>query len=196
MPENYNGKKERIDEVLDRYETKTLQEIADVILGKYVSRSELGEIGIPYLRQRDIQNGIIIEPNTYVAETATEKYAKQLLQEGDILLTKNFGQHKVARVTSENLPAIASNSLFIIRAFGVPEGYLYEYFTSNTGKAVLDQQLSSIEQGATVATINKADLKGLRVPIFDETTMLSFPQIQDMNATDALRMLNQKNRLQ
>ena len=195
MPENYNGEKERIDEALDKYETKTLKEIADIILGKNVSRWELGEMGIPYLRQRDIQNGVIIKPDTCVMESAVEKYAKQLLQVGDILLTKNFGQHKVARVTSDNLPAIASNSLFIIRAFGVPEEYLYEYFTSNTGKAILDKQLSSIERGATVVSISMADLKELRVPIFDEATMLSFSQVEEMKATDALLMMNQMNRL-
>ena len=195
MPEHYNGERERIDVALDKYETKTLKEIADIILGKNVSRLELGEEGIPYLRQRDIQNGAIIKPSTYVMESAAEKYAKQLLQEGDILLTKNFGQHKVARVTSDNLPAIASNSLFIIRAFGVPEGYLYEYFTSNTGKAILDQQLSSIERGAAVVTINMADLKELRVPIFDEATMLSFSQIENMKAEEVLLTLRQMRRL-
>jgi hypothetical protein len=115
MPEKYNGEQERLDKALDRYETKTLQEIADIILGKSVSRWELSEKGIPYLRQRDIKNGVIVKPDKYVTEDAAEKYAKQLLQEGDILLTKNFRQHKVARVTSDDLPAIASNSLFIIR---------------------------------------------------------------------------------
>ena len=114
MPEKYNGEQEMLDEALDRYETKTLKEIADIILGKSVSRWELSETGIPYLRQRDIKNGAIVTPDKFVMEDAAEKYAKQLLQEGDILLTKNFRQHKVARVTADDLPAIASNSLFII----------------------------------------------------------------------------------
>ena len=195
MPEKYNGEQERLDKALDRYETKTLQEIADIILGKSVSRWELSEKGIPYLRQRDIKNGVIVKPDKYVMEDATEKYAKQLLQEGDILLTKNFRQHKVARVTSDDLPAIASNSLFIIRVFDVPDEYLYEYFTSKTGKAILDKQLSSIERDLVIASINKKDLQELRVPIFDEATMLSFSQIEDMKATDALLMLDRMNQL-
>ena len=195
MPEKYNGEQERLDKALDRYETKTLQEIADIILGKSVSRWELSEKGIPYLRQRDIKNGVIVKPDKYVTEDAAEKYAKQLLQEGDILLTKNFRQHKVARVTSDDLPAIASNSLFIIRVFGVPDEYLYEYFTSKTGKAILDKQLSSIERDPVIASINKKDLQELRVPIFDEATMLSFSQIEDMKATDALLMLDRMNQL-
>lgn len=195
MPEKYNGEQEMLDEALDRYETKTLKEIADIILGKSVSRWELSETGIPYLRQRDIKNGAIVTPDKFVMEDAAEKYAKQLLQEGDILLTKNFRQHKVARVTADDLPAIASNSLFIIRVFGVPDEYLYEYFTSNTGKAILDKQLSSIERDLVIASINKKDLQELRVPIFDEATMLSFSQIEDMKASDALLMLNRMNRL-
>ena len=195
MPENYNGEKERLNETLDKYETKPLKDVADIILGKGAGSWELGEEGIPYLRQRDIQKGVIVKADKYVAESAVEKYAKQLLQEGDILLTKNFGQHKIAKVSSDNLPAIASNSLFIIRAFGVPDNYLYEYFTSNTGKAILDRQLSSIEQGSIVPSIRKSDLQELKVPIFDEATMLTLSQAEDMKVADALSLLNRIRRL-
>lgn len=196
MPENYNGEKEKLNEALDKYETKTLEEIADIIVGKSVSRWDFGETGIPYLRQRDIQQGIIVNSNIFVHESVADKYAKQLLQEGDILLTKNFGQYKVARVTSDNLPAIASNSLFIIRPFGVSDEYLYRYFTSETGKAILDKQLSSIERGATVVTISLADLKTLRVPIFNEETMLAFSQIEEMKASEVIPVIQQMSRLQ
>lgn len=195
MPENYNGEKERLNETLDKYETKPLKDVADIILGKGAGSWELGEKGIPYLRQRDIQKGVVVKADKYVSESDVEKYAKQLLQEGDILLTKNFGQHKIARVSSDNLPAIASNSLFIIRAFGVPDNYLYEYFTSNTGKAILDRQLSSIEQGSFVPSIRKSDLQELKVPIFDEATMLALSQAEDMKVADALSLLNRIRRL-
>ena len=195
MPEKYNGELERLNETLDRYETKTLKEIAEIILGKNVRSSELSETGISYLRQRDLKNGVIVKPSKFVMEDSAEKYANQLLQEGDILLTRHFAQHKVARVTSDDLPAIASDSLYIIRVFGVPDEYLYEYFTSNTGKAILEKQLSSIEKGTVTATINMRDLKELRVPIFDEVTMLSLSKIEDMNLSDALFMLNRLNRL-
>ena len=196
MPENYNGEKEKIDEVLEKYETKSLQEIADIILGRAVRRWELGDAGIPYLRQRDIQQGSVVYPNVFVVESAVEKYAKQLLQEGDILLTKNFGQHKVAKVTADNLPALASNSLFIIRSFGVPDEYLYQYFTSNTGKTILEKQLSSIERGATVVTISMADLKELKVPIFDTETMLAFSQAEEMKAPELIPTISHMSRMQ
>lgn len=195
MPEFYNGEKEQLNKKLDQYETKTLKEIADIILGKSVSRHELSEEGIPYLRQRDIRQGAIINPTTCVVESAVDKYAKQLLQEGDLILTKNFGQHKLARVSADNLPAIASNSLFIIRAFGVPEDYLYQYFTSETGKEILEKQLSSIERGTVVVSITLADLRELRVPIFDEETMLELSKADELKAEDILPVMEQMSRL-
>ena len=195
MPEYYNGDKQRIDESLEKYETKPLKDIADIILGKSGSRDDFGEEGIPYLRVRNIKQGVICEPDSYIVETAGKKYAKQLVQEGDILLSKNFGQHKVAKVTIDNVPAIVSNGLFIIRSFGVPEDYLFQYFTSETGKAILDKQLTSIEHGVTVASINKADLEELKVPIFDKSTMIELSHPDELKLNELVYNSSFKSRM-
>lgn len=186
MPEFYNEELKQINEKLEKYASKELQEIAEVILGRNVERSDFEKEGIPYLRVRNVQNGKICNLDNYVRFDCAEKYAKQLLQEGDILLSKNFGQHKVARVNEEDLPAIASNGFFIIRAYGVPEDYLYQYFTSKTGKAILEKQLSSIEQGTVITSISKKDLMKLKVPIFDKSTMIDIGNIEEINASELI----------
>lgn len=195
MPEYYNGEAKALNDTLDRYETKKLSEIADIILGKSVPSYELTTDGIPYLRARDIQNGQIVKPDIFVPEELAPQCAKQLLQEGDILLSKNFGQHKIARVTTDVLPAIASNGFFIIRAFGVPEDYLYQYLTSQTGKAIFDKQLASIEKGAVVVSIGLSDLKELKVPLFDEQTMVAFGNIKNVEEKDLVSLLSMVSRL-
>lgn len=195
MPEYYNGELQKLNNELDKYETKKLGEIAEVTIGKSVPRHEWCDSGIPYLRGRDLQNGEITKSDVFISEKEVEKYAKQLLQEGDILLSKNFGQHKIAKVRIDDLPAIASNGLFIIRAYGVPEGYLYEYLTSETGKAIFDKQLSNIENRSSVASINLKDLVELKVPIFDEGTMEYLSAVEIVNIEDLLRRLSQIRRL-
>lgn len=194
MPEFYNVELKKVNEKLNKFDTKELKDIAEIILGKNVDQWDFEDKGIPYLRVRNVQNGKICNLDSYVRFDCAEKYGKQLLQEGDVLLSKNFGQHKVARVNEEDLPAIASNGFFIIRAYGVPEDYLYQYFTSETGKAILEKQLSSIEHGSVITTINKKDLMNLRVPIFDNETMVYIGNIEEANASEFINTTSANSR--
>lgn len=186
MPEYYNGEMNEINAHLDKYETKKLQDIAEIINGKNAGNGHLDEKGIPYLRGRNLQDGKIVDVKDFIREDVAGEYAKQLLEEGDILLQKQFGYHKIVRVTAEDLPAIASSGLFIIRAFGVPESYLYQYVTSETGRIIFDKQLSSIEHGTVIQSIALKDLKELRVPIFDEQTMMNFANVDNISVNDLL----------
>lgn len=186
MPEYYNGEMNEINAQLDKYETKKLQDIAEIINGKNARNEHLTDKGIAYLRGRNLQNGKIVDVNDFIKEDVAGEYAKQLLEEGDILLQKQFGYHKIVRVTADDLPAIASSGLFIIRAFGVPESYLYQYVTSETGRIIFDKQLSSIERGAVIQSIALKDLKELRVPIFDDQTMMNFANVDRISVNDLM----------
>lgn len=191
MPEYYNGDLNAINDQLDKYETKKLQDIAEIINGKNARNDHLCDEGIPYLRGRNLQNGKIVDVKDFIREDVVEEYAKQLLEEGDILLQKQFGYHKMVKVTAEDLPAIASSGLYIIRAFGVPETYLYRYITSETGRVIFDKQLSSIERGAVIKSIALKDLRELRVPIFDEQTMMNFADVDYISLYDLLPAIKQ-----
>lgn len=191
-PEYYNGDDKVIEEALKEYQTATLEEIAEIIPGKAEKREFLSEQGIAYLRGRDLQNGKIMKPELYVNPDNVQKFANCILQEGDILLTKNFGQNKLTYVTEGDLPAIASNGLIIIRTFGVSEKYLYKYLTSQTGSEVFNKQLSLIQKGVTIPSISIADLKKLLVPILDDKAIQeleSKPHITKENVISAARTL-------
>lgn len=164
-PENQAGK---IDN--DNRPVRELGDIATVILGKGISSSEYKTEGVGYLRGGDISNGKIKTPKAYIDTATAQKCAKQLLQDGDILLTKNFGQNKIALVTEDDLPAVASNNLFIIRPFAVSENYLVKYLTSETGKKAFEAQLNKITKGVTVPSVSLSDVVHVQIPIYDEET--------------------------
>ena len=193
LPEFYGDSLLPITEAFGHIVIKRLEEIADVIAGKSALSSDYLTEGIPYLRARDIQQGKIVAPDVFLAPELAKQFSKQLLQEGDILLTKHFGQRKLALVSEKELPAIASEALFIIRPFGVSENYLYRYLSSKTGNAVFNEQLKKIERGVIVPSIRLSDLKHIEVPVFDEETMLDLEQMDSLSEYEgietALRIL-------
>lgn len=185
-PEFYNGTDKEIDEALNGYETKSLEDVAEVINGKSAKPYQLGDEGIPYLRARCIQDGKIIKDDAFVMKEYIVDFSKQLLQAGDILLTKFFGQYKLAQVTEEDLPAVASNAMFIIRPFGVSEGYLFKYLISNTGNKVFRQQLERVQHGVTVASVSLKDLKKLKVPVYDAQLMLDIENLEHLSSAEKM----------
>ncbi len=181
LPEYYNGDDKLIEEKLSGSNVKELGEVATIIAGKGARREEYSDKGIPYLRARDIKNGKVQTPEVYISTENVGAYSRQLLQEGDILLTKNFGQNKLALVTEDDIPAIASNMLFIIRPFEVSEGYLYKYLTSKTGQEVFDKQIKRIQKGVTVPSVALCDLIHVKVPVLDESTMQSIESLDSIS---------------
>ena len=105
-----------------------------------------------------------------------------------ILITKFFGQNKIAVVKKENLPGIASGMLFIIRPYEDLNFDLFEYFTTGTGSKIFSEQLDSITGGETIASINKSNLSSLPIPTvtkdkknsFENAYKSSFESVQDI----------------
>ena len=186
LPEFYNGDDKLIENSLDGSNVKPLGEIAEIINGKGAKRGEYSEVGIPYLRARDIQNSKIIQSEVFISKENVGYFSKQLIQEGDILLTKYFGQNKIALVTSEDVPAIASNVLFIIRPFDISEGYLYNYLTSKTGSEIFNKQLNRVQKGVTIPSVSLADLKKIEVPIFEQDIMQNLIEVESISKEKAL----------
>jgi len=168
--------------------TVRLRDIAELIAGRGTKDEYCADEGIPYLRGRDIQNGNISTPDKFVDYNYTKKYSKCLLQEGDILLTKHFGNNKLAFVKQENLPAIASDMLVIIRAFDVSERYLYDYLTSETGKEAFSKQLKRVQKGV-IKSVTLSDLGDILIPVFDEETMLAIENESSISKSNVSKVV-------
>ncbi|TXR78298.1 type I restriction-modification system subunit M/S [Bacillus sp. BF9-10] len=181
-PDFYNGEKQKIDSILDEYETKKLAEIAELFIGRSVPREELGgEYGdFSYLRARNIIDGKIVS-SEYVKNEFVDKYAKQILFPGDILVSKYFGEKRIAKIQESDCPAIASDAFIVIRALEIPEDYLYNYFCSRAGKVIFQKQLERIESGTIIRSINLKNIKELRIPIFDNVTMFEMMNIDKLD---------------
>lgn len=192
---DYYGKEHNniIELSLQNTQTKCLEELAEIIPGKRARSYDYRETGISYLRARDIQEGVITT-SVYLEPAITVEFSRQLIQEGDILLSKHLGLRKLALVSRDNLPAIASESLYILRPFDVSERYLYQYLTSKTGNAVFSAQLKKIEKGAVIASIALSDLKKIQVPVYDEDIMMDYEHMDALNEEDrfaaALRIIH------
>ena len=170
MPEFY---KEDESLELQKYfmNTRKLGEISTIINGRNAGQSSFSANGIPYLRGRNIKDGKIVNVDTYIREEEVEEFSRQLLEEGDIVLQKHFGYHKIAQITADDLPAIASSGLIIIREGSVPNDYLFKYFMSPTGRRILNSQIDAIETGVTMKSIPIRRLADIQVPVFDKSTM-------------------------
>lgn len=188
LPEHYNEANSIMEETLDGDQLKKLEDVAEVIAPKSARREDYRSEGIPFLRSRDIKNGKICKPEVYISIDGAMKFPHNMLQVGDILLTKHFGQNKIALVTEEDLPAMASGMLYIIRPFEISERYLYRYLTSTTGKEVFEKQIKKIQRGTAVPTITLADLKKIKIPVFDESTMQIFENMKISSKQDTERM--------
>lgn len=173
-PENYNEKSNAVKQIFSNYKTMKLGEIAEIINGARTSRSDLVNSGIPYLKSGCLKNGKITPDGVCVKEADCENFAKQLLQEGDILVTKYFGQNKIVFVTEDDLPAIASDQLAIIRPHSVSDFNLYKYLSSNAGKVLFGQQLTSVSTGTTIKSLNLSSLKELEIPMLDINSAKQF----------------------
>lgn len=186
LPEFYNGDDKVIEKSFEGSQTKKIEEIAEIISGKGAKRDDFSETGIPYLRARDIHDGQVIQPDVFVNEEKVGAFSRQLIQEGDILLTKFFGQNKLALVTEADVPAIVSNGLFIIRPFDISEGYLFNYLTSKTGNEIFNKQLNRVQKGVTIPSVTLADLKKIVVPIFEQDVMHSIENINFISRNEAI----------
>lgn len=180
-----------INEELNKFESRRLADIADVAAGMHISKEDYCDSGISVIRSADIQNGQIIKSNLYVPESNAEKYADQLLQEGDILLTRIGGRHEFAQVTEDDIPAVATENLFIIRPYGVTDNYLFCYLTSETGKAIFNKQLSDIEDtGNTLITICRKELENLMIPIFSDEIMYALSNTRNASDDDIMDIIS------
>ncbi|MGG7195614.1 restriction endonuclease subunit S [Clostridium butyricum] len=189
MPEHYNSLQEQINMELDKYETRRLEEIADVFVGKHVAKEELSvDSGVPYLRYKNITTNGVINKDVFVKEECVRKYAKYILQQGDMVITRSYGEVRYTQIKEEDLPGIASDGLIIIRPFGIPEEYFYTYLTSKTGKALFEKQLSLIQTPGVISNINIANLKTVKVPIFDQETMLEISKSDKLDYRQAIEL--------
>lgn len=135
---------------IDGIDTK-LKFLAGIHKGVALSRMTFDKEGKAYLIQaKDISDGTVnFNDCKQISEKTYEKYSKNELNEGDILLSTFSKSGKIYYFAGADKPTIASSSLFVIRAgdgigdLEVYNRYLYKILSSS----LLRDYIDSIEVG-------------------------------------------------
>lgn len=192
LPENYSYEKTNLSSFIDSFNPKKLEDIAEIIPGANPIWSDFSEdgTGIPLLSSGSIKDGRIVKCTKFIKDENFKKFSRQLLQSGDILLTKLFGQNKICIVDDDNLPAIASNFLYIIRPLGVTDFNIYEYLSNNAGKLLFSKQLNEVSTKGAIQSISLSSLKQLKIPQLRKDEFISFERKYNEKFSDIQAMAN------
>ncbi|MFP3043088.1 N-6 DNA methylase [Treponema primitia] len=144
--------------------------IKSITRGAHYNASELDEISsniptsIQYLMLSNIKNGLIDDDLPFVKEDIANKYNKYLIQDNNILLSKNGYPFKVALATvPKNKKIIANGNLFVIELDETRANpyYIKAFLESDVGI----KSLKSISVGMAIPNIAINGLMKLKIPL-------------------------------
>lgn len=203
-PEYHLSKESSFYKELDSFQTKELQELADIIKGRMIPADTLKELGdYLYLKPVHIQKeGLNTESALkYVSKAdLTEKDYRNILQPGDIVISTIFNDLKMYVYQTGDVPAIASNNLAIIRSS--KQDYILSYLQTDEGKRIFKTQAEDLRKGVTIPHLSIKDLAGIKIPILpiaDLNTLgdATISRSTEAQLRDALEQLNEyKNQIQ
>jgi SAM-dependent methyltransferase len=203
-PEYHLSKESSFYKELDSFQTKELQELADIIKGKMIPADTLKELGdYLYLKPVHIQKeGLKTESALkYVSKAdLSEKDYRYILQPGDIVISTIFNDLKMYVYQTGDVSAIASNNLAIIRSS--KQDYILSYLQTDEGKRIFKTQAEDLRKGVTIPHLSIKDLAGIKIPILPIADLNALGDATISRSTeaqlrDALEQLNEyKNQIQ
>ena len=203
-PEYHLSKESSFYKELDSFQTKELQELADIIKGKMIPADTLKELGdYLYLKPVHIQKeGLNTESALkYVSKAdLTEKDYRHILQPGDIVISTIFNDLKMYVYQTGDFPAIASNNLAIIRSS--KQDYILSYLQTDEGKRIFKRQAEDLRTGVIAPYLSIKDLASIKIPILPIADLNALGDATISRSTeaqlrDALEQLNEyKNQIQ
>lgn len=129
-----------------------------------------------------VDNKIDWERCGFITEERYNESPEIMLQQDDIVMTKDGTIGKVAIVKTLDVKTTVASGLFVIRALSedIDIDYLYYYFNSNYFKGLVDTRV----EGSVIPHLYQRDLVELKIP---------FPEIDEQkNISILLRTLDNK----
>lgn len=143
--------------------TVRINEIAEVLEGITITQNHFSEKGIRYIRPRDVINWNVRENGTRVDVEFALKYGDRMLRTGDILISKIFNCFNCSIVKEEQLPAIPSNNILVIRCNKFNSNLLFNSLAFNEGRELFLKQLNDKRKGNGITYINKKFVENINV---------------------------------
>jgi type I restriction enzyme M protein len=143
-----------------------LSDVAKVILGRSINTEDLVEVQpqyelIPYLRIRDVVQGRVVRPSTWLSSEVVNTERQFALQVGDVLLSKSGTIGKAAIVTNGAVGSVAGSGFYVLRAnrAEVDSGFLFAYLNS----AACQNWMAARGRGAVIQHLNRAVIEKLPI---------------------------------
>lgn len=166
-PEYYISLNSNKYDFIDEFETKKLEDFAEILRGAYIKRERKKEEG-HYLLIRPLdlkENRIhISDKSKYVDSIDSKIEERAIAQVGDIIISTAFNQGRIYSVKPNDPPIIVSNNMVILR--GKDNDYLKVYFETEKGREFFKTQTEDLQTGAVIPQISISSLKGILIPIF------------------------------
>jgi SAM-dependent methyltransferase len=166
-PEYHQTRGNSFYKELDSFQTKELQELADIIKGKMIPTDTLKEHGdFLYLKPVHIQKeGLKTETSLkYISNDGlSEKDYRYILQPGDIVISTVFNDLKMYVYQHGDIPAVISNNLAIIRSS--KQDYIMSYLQTVEGKRIFHTQAEDLKKGVVIPHLSIRDLGSIKIPI-------------------------------
>jgi type I restriction-modification system DNA methylase subunit len=192
-PEYHLTRENSFYKELDNFQTKELQELAEIIKGKMIPADTLKKNGdYLYLKPLHIKdNRLNLESGLkYVSnDDLSEKDYKYILQPGDIVISTIFNDLKMYVYQAGDEAAFASNNMAIIRS--AKQDYILSYLQTEDGKRIFKTQAEDLRTGIIAPYLSGKDLAKIKIPILPVADLngLSNKAIERASESELLNQL-------
>lgn len=192
-PEYHLARENSFYKELDNFQTKELQELAEIIKGKIIPTDTLKTKGdYLYLKPIHIKDGRLnlVSGLKYVSnDDLSERDYKYILQPGDIVISTIFNDLKMYVYQAGDEAAFASNNMAIIRS--AKHDYILSYLQTEDGKRIFKTQAEDLKKGITIPHLSIKDLAAIKIPILPVADLngLSNKAIERASESELLKQL-------
>lgn len=187
----HDPKYNQLKEYLNNNETKKLEDLADILIGRYIENQFLSkfESKIQFIKFNRLKNNNILfhsdkeylDTKTLDIKTLNNKFSHLILQEGDIVISSFFKSNlNLYTVTKNDPKAIIGKGLTIIRPKSAIGEYIKSYLSHKEGVELLKEQLNMKSKGELVHIVNARQIKLIKIPIIPLKN-LNLESISDSN---------------
>ena len=141
----------------------TLKHITSIQTGVFAKPIQKGEI--VYLQSKHFDESGELTEVLYPDLKKDSNIDRHLLKKGDVLFAAKGTKNFAAWYESDEIPAVASTSFFVIRL--QDKNVLSGYLTWFLNHPSTQQLLKAYARGTSIASISKAVLSELKIPIPD-----------------------------
>ena len=161
----------------------TLKHIAFIQTGVFAKPAKEGEI--VYLQSKHFDENGILKSSLYPDLKAESISEKHLLLNGDIIFAAKGTKNFAALYESQNKPAVASTSFFVIRLNDdFQDKVLPEYLTWHLNSASSQNYLKSQAVGSSIVSISKSVIDELELSIPDLDTQKAILRITHLRIAE------------